>query len=84
MAVHGDQQRPEALDAEAPQTLRVEIVQVHVLDLFDPGGFQGRCAADDREIDAAQLTLRAPEALARKNITLRTGCLLYTSDAADE
>jgi 3-phenylpropionate/trans-cinnamate dioxygenase ferredoxin reductase component len=32
------------------------------------------------EIDAAQLTLRAPEALARKNITLRTGASVSAID----
>jgi len=34
------------------------------------------------EIDAAQLTLRAPEALARKNITLRTGVKVSAIDTA--
>jgi 3-phenylpropionate/trans-cinnamate dioxygenase ferredoxin reductase subunit len=34
------------------------------------------------EIDAAQLTLRAPEALARKNITLRTGVKISAIDTA--
>ena len=34
------------------------------------------------EIDAAQLTMRAPEALAKKNITLRTGVKVTSIDAA--
>ena len=34
------------------------------------------------EIEAAQLTLRAPEALARKNITLRTGAKVSAIDTA--
>lgn len=34
------------------------------------------------ELDAAQLTMRAPEALARKNITLRTGVKVSAIDTA--
>src|SRR5260221_13935074 len=47
VAVHRPHQRPEAAHAEFPQRLRMQVVQVHVLDRLDPGGFEGRGAADD-------------------------------------
>ena len=52
LGVHGYQQRPEVLDAELPQAFRVEVVHVDVHNLFNPGGFQGRRAADDSQIDS--------------------------------
>src|SRR4026207_1700772 len=40
VAVHRDNQRPEAPHAEFPERLRVQVVQVHVLDRLDPGCLQ--------------------------------------------
>ena len=40
MGVHRHQQRPEALDPELPQALRVQVVQIDIGDLLDPGRFQ--------------------------------------------
>src|SRR3972149_3854006 len=54
MAVHCDQQRAEALDAEFPQRFGIQIVEIEVLDALDPGSFQRGGAADDREINAAE------------------------------
>src|ERR1700733_5140733 len=53
--IHADQQRAEILDAEFPQALGMQVVEIDVLDLLDPGGFQRRGTADDGEIGAAQL-----------------------------
>ena len=55
MAVHGDEQRPEIADAELPQRLGVQVVEVDVLDLLDPGRLQRRGATDDRQVGAAEL-----------------------------
>ena len=55
VAVHGDEQRAEAADAELPQRLRVEVVEVDVLDGLDPGGLERRGAADDGEVNPAQV-----------------------------
>src|SRR5262245_45055087 len=55
MAVHGDHQWAEALHAKLPQRLRIEVVEIHVLDRLDPGGFQGGSAAHDGEIGTAEL-----------------------------
>src|SRR5712691_2806761 len=38
--VHGDHEGAEALDAEAPQALRMQVVEVDVLDRLDPGGLE--------------------------------------------
>src|SRR5688572_19347147 len=65
VAVHGDQQRAEALHPELPQRLGIEVVQVDVLDLLDPGRFQRGRAADHREIDAAQVPERRRRAFAQ-------------------
>ena len=58
MAVHRDQQRAEVADAELPQALGIEVVEIDVLDRLDPGRLERRRAADDREIDAAELAER--------------------------
>src|SRR6185503_16978402 len=55
VAVHCNEQGAESVDAELPQRLGVEIVEVDVFDRLDPRGLQRRRAADDGEIDAAQL-----------------------------
>ena len=65
VAVHADEQRPEVADAELPQRLGVEVVEVDVLDLLDPGRLERRGAADDREVDAAQLAERRLRAFAQ-------------------
>ncbi len=46
---------PKSRIAEVPQRFGIQIVEIDVLDAFDPGRFQRRSAADDREIGAAQL-----------------------------
>src|SRR4051794_24449679 len=58
MRVHADQQRPEMFDAKSPQAFRMQVVEIDVLDLLDPGGLQGRGAADDRKVGSAELTER--------------------------
>jgi hypothetical protein len=55
VAVHRHAQRAEVADAEPPQRLGVQVVQVDVLDLLDPGGFQRGGAADDGQVGAAQV-----------------------------
>src|SRR5258706_13996803 len=54
VAVHGDAQGTEVAHAKTPQTLRMQIVEIDVLDRLDPGGLQRRSATDDREIRAAE------------------------------
>src|ERR1041385_4893670 len=53
VTVHGDDERAETVDAKLPQRFRVEVVEVDVLDGFDPGGLERRGAADDGEVHAA-------------------------------
>ena len=65
VAVHRHQQRPEVADAELPQALGIEVVEVDVLDRLDPGGLERGGAADDREIDAAELAERGERAVAQ-------------------
>src|SRR5207253_7134518 len=55
VAVHGDEERSESPDAELPDGLRIEVVQVHVLDRLHPSGLERRSAADDGEIGSAKL-----------------------------
>ena len=57
-AVHRDPQRAEAAHAELPEALGIEIVEIDVLDRLDPRGLERGRAADDREIDAAELAER--------------------------
>src|SRR5687767_4707973 len=54
-AVHCNEQGAESVDAELPQRLRMQIVEVDVLDRLDPGRLERRRAADDGEIRAAVL-----------------------------
>ncbi len=56
--IHGHQQRAEALDAEFPQALGMQVVHVDVLDRLDPGGLQRGGAADHGEIGAAEFLER--------------------------
>ena len=53
--IHRHQQRAEALDAEFPQALGIQVVEIDVLDRLDPGRLQRRGAADDGEIGAAEI-----------------------------
>src|SRR5688572_10106582 len=55
VAIHGNEQRAEAVDTEFPQRLRMEVVEVHVLDRLDPGGLQRRRPADDGQVGSAEL-----------------------------
>src|SRR4051812_39260143 len=64
MRVHADQQRPETCDAKPPQAFRMQVVEIDVLDLLDPGGFQRGGAADDGEIGATELSERGKRPLA--------------------
>src|SRR5215213_8504883 len=36
VGIHGDENRPKALDGEAPEAFGVEVFEVHVLDRRDP------------------------------------------------
>ena len=63
MRIHRHQQRTEALDAEAPDALGVEVVHVDLLDRLDPGGLQRRGAADHGEIGAADVAEGVERAL---------------------
>src|SRR5688572_11216074 len=58
MGVHGHEQRPEAAHPELPQRLRVQVVEVHVLDGLHPGGLERRRAADNGEVRPAQILER--------------------------
>ena len=58
VGIHRHQQRAEALDAEFPQRFGIEVIKIHFLDLFDPGRFQRRRAADDGKVNAAQIAER--------------------------
>jgi hypothetical protein len=55
VGIHRHQQRAEALHPELPQRLRIEVVEVHLLDRLHPGGLERGGAADDREIGAPEL-----------------------------
>src|SRR5687768_8072226 len=55
MAVHCNDQRAEAVDTESPQGLRIEVVEVYVLDRLDPGGLERGRAADDGEIGSTKI-----------------------------
>src|SRR5438876_9219094 len=50
VAVHGDAQGTEVAHAKTPQALRMQIVEIDVLDRLDPGRLQRRRTAGDREI----------------------------------
>src|SRR4051812_9765356 len=56
--VDADGQRAEVLHAELPETLGHEVFPHHVLDLLDLRGLERRRAADDREINHAELVHR--------------------------
>src|ERR1022692_4332983 len=58
VAVHGDTQRPEIANPKAPEALRIQVVEIDVLDRFDPGRLQRCGAADDSQISASQLAER--------------------------
>src|SRR6185503_8674143 len=51
-------ERPEVLDAEAPEALRHELLPHHLFDLLDLRRLERGGAADDREIDHALLAHR--------------------------
>ena len=55
MRVHGHYQGAEPPDAELPQALRHEVLELDLLDLLDLGGLQRRRAAGDRKVDPAEL-----------------------------
>src|SRR5690348_16390827 len=55
VAVHRHHEGAEAAHTQLPERLGIEVIQVHVLDRFDPGRLERGRAADDGEIGAAQL-----------------------------
>ena len=65
MAVHRDQQRAEIADPKLPQRLGVQVVEVDVFDLLDPGRLERRGAADDRKIGAAEFAERCGRGFAQ-------------------
>src|SRR3569833_1434920 len=56
--VDADRERAEILDAELPEALRHELLPHHFLDLLDLRRLERGGAADDREIDHAELMHR--------------------------
>src|SRR5688500_7798703 len=58
MAIHGNEQRTESVDAEFPQRFRIEVVEVDVFDGLDPGGLERGGAADDGDIRSAEVLER--------------------------
>src|SRR6266481_8730145 len=56
--VDADGERPEVLDAELPQALRHQLFPRDLLDLLDLRGLERSGAADDREVDHAELSHR--------------------------
>src|SRR6476619_50555 len=56
--VDPDRQRAEVLDAELPEALRHELLPCHLFDLLDLRRLERSGAADDREIDHAELVHR--------------------------
>src|SRR5207237_2619023 len=56
MAVHGHAQRTEIADAKAPEALRIQVVEIDILDRFDPRRLQRGGASDDGQIRSPQLT----------------------------
>src|SRR5215471_15805990 len=55
MRIHRHQQGTEAADAELPQTFRIELFEIHVLDRLDPGRLECRSATDDGKVSTANL-----------------------------
>src|SRR5215469_4210692 len=62
VAVHRHAQRTEVAHAKAPQALRMQVVEIDILDRLDPGRLQRGGAADDGEIRTAQLAKRSERA----------------------
>src|SRR5205823_1818226 len=56
--VDADRERPEVLDAELPEALRHQLLPRNLLDLLDLRGLERGRAADDREVDHAELSHR--------------------------
>src|SRR5512141_2431810 len=56
--VDADRERAEVLDAELPEALGHQPLPGHLLDLLDLRRLERRGAADDREIDDAELVHR--------------------------
>src|SRR6476660_1886142 len=58
MRVDADRERAEVLDAELPEALGHQLFPHHLFDLLDLRRLERRGAADDREIDHAELVHR--------------------------
>src|SRR3954468_14789146 len=56
--VDPDRERAEVLHPELPEALGHELLPGDLLDLLDLGRLEGRCAADDREVDHPELAHR--------------------------
>ena len=65
MAVHPDQEWAEAPHPELPETLGIEIVEIHVLDRLDPRRLERRRPADDGEIHAPEVAERRERCFAQ-------------------
>src|SRR5690349_3328701 len=58
VCVDADRERAEVLDAELPEALRHELLPRDLFDLLDLRRLERRRAADDREVDHAELLHR--------------------------
>src|SRR6188472_3440504 len=54
VGVDADDQWPEVLDPELPETLGHQLLPEHLFDLLDLRRLEGGGAADDREVDHAE------------------------------
>src|SRR6266550_8784777 len=67
--VDADGQRAEVLDAELPQALRHQLLPRDLLDLLDLRGLERGGAADDREVDHAELPHRFDRLVGEATLT---------------
>src|SRR5215471_1348062 len=67
-AVHCHAQGSETPDSKSPQTFRMQIVEIDVLDRLDPCGLKCCRAADDRQVCAAELSKRRKRASAKTSL----------------
>src|SRR2546430_292030 len=58
VGVDADRERPEVLDAELPEALRHQLFPRDLFDLLDLRGLERGGAADNREVDHAELSHR--------------------------
>src|SRR5689334_24123985 len=58
VAVHRHLDRTEVANPKPPQALRIEIVEIDILDRLDPGGLERGGASDHCEVRAAEFAER--------------------------